>query len=175
VLFQLNERRVSQRSPASDLPVAALPQNPGETYSVYRAKFRPVLVISTGGAEVERALTRGAAKWQSVRTYLVAPYFGASLSGQGGGWKPEFVRRIRHGEYPQYFWEQLPAGGGASILRLDQLQPVGQHHEAFKYTPHRLSDEALEVMEQWLEWYLFDDLDAESTLQMAREELPDFA
>ena len=132
-----------------------------------------MLVISTGGSEIDRVLTRGAAKWQSARTYLVAPYFGVERSGLRGGWKPEFVQRIRHCEFPQYFWDRLPAGGD-SILRLDQIQPIGRHHEAFEYTPHRLSDEGLEILDEWLDWFLFGRADPAGTLNMAREGLPDF-
>lgn len=153
--------------------MAALPQNAGETYAVYRAKRRPVLVVGAGGLEVDRALTRGSAKWQSVQTYLAAPYFGAEPSEHRGGWSSEFVRRIRHCEYPQYFWDKLPVRGAEeSILRFDQLQPIGRHHEALEYTPHRLSDEGLKVLDQWLQWYLLGDLEPTSVLQMAREELP---
>lgn len=172
VLFRLQQQRSSQRPTSSELPVAALPQYPGEAYSVYRAKLRPVLVIGTGGVEIDGALTRGAAKWQSARTYLVAPYFGAERSGQRGGWKPEFVRRIRRCEYPQYLWNQLPIGG-ESILRLDQIQPIGRHHEAFEYTPHRLSSDAIEILDEWLRWCLFDQLDSDGMLTMARQEFED--
>ena len=171
-LFYLEQRRLSQRRAGPRLPVAALPQNPGETYSVYRAKFRPVLVLGTGGVEVDPTLTQRAARWQSVRTYLVAPYFGVDRTSQRGGWNLEFVRRIRHCEYPQYFWDMLPLGASASesVLRLDQIQPIGQNHEAFEYTPHRLSNEGLEVLGEWVDWNFSEDLDPGSMLHIAREE-----
>jgi hypothetical protein len=54
------------------------------------------------------------------------------------------------------------------------MQPIGRHHEAYEYTPHRLSDEALTLFDEWLQWFLFDRLDPDGTLHMAREELPTF-
>lgn len=173
VLFRLAQRRFSQRPDVSRLPVAALPQYPKESYSVYNAKVRPVLVIGTGGIDVDPDLTRGKGKWQRTRTLLVAPYFGVDRSSQRGGWDPRFAQKIRHAEFSQFFWDRLPVQGAmGSILRLDQLQPIGRHHEAYEYTPYRLSQDAMEVTDQWLEWYLFGRLDPEGILQMAREELP---
>ncbi len=175
-LFRLEVLRTGQMSAASHLPVAALPTREGEVWTVQRGKLRPVLVFATGGTEVEGSLRRGAARWQSLRTLLVAPYFGAESSTARGGWKPEFVRRIRHCQYPQYFWESLPVGGAeSSILRLDQIQPLGCHHNAYEYTPHRLSGEALAVLDEWLEWYLLGRLEDDGALRIARAELPGFA
>lgn len=175
-LFRLEPWSQSRQTVAAQLPVAALPQNPGEAYFVYRGKCRPVLVIADGGQDVDPSLTRGAAKWQSSRTFLVAPYFGAAADGSRGGWQPELVRRIRHCEYPQFFWDMLPISlsNSPSILRLDQIQPVGSNHEAFDYTPFRLSQEALEILDEWLVWLFFGRLEPQSNLEIARNELPSF-
>ncbi|MCP4663705.1 MAG: hypothetical protein GY856_50615 [bacterium] len=106
----------------------------------------------------------------------MAPYYGAMRSSQRGGWKPELLRRIRHGEYPQYFWDILPVGGThASILRLDQMQPIGQHHNAYEFTPHRLSEDALKVIDGWAQWLLFDHIDDGGWVQILREELREFS
>src|SRR5207302_873569 len=61
----------------------------------------------------------GQARWQSARTLLVAPFYGADASGTRGGWPAPFVDRIRRAEYPQYIWDQLPSPGGPidSIFR----------------------------------------------------------
>jgi hypothetical protein len=175
-IFRLEPWSQSRQQPVTQLPVAALPQNPGESYFVYRGKCRPVLVVGTGGREVEPDLTRGSAKWQSSRTLLVAPYFSLEADGTRGGWNEELVRRIRHCEYPQYFWDHLPvnAYGGPSILRLDQIQPIGSNHEAYSHTPFRLSPEAIEILDAWLAWLFLDRIEAEGMLELARSGLPGF-
>ena len=59
------------------------------------------------------------------------------------------VERTRHCEYPQFFWDQLPvAGSEESILRLDHLQPMGTHHDAHQLSEYKLSDDALEVVDE---------------------------
>ncbi len=59
------------------------------------------------------------------------------------------VERTRHREYPQFFWDQLPISGvEESILRLDHLQPMGTHHDAYQMSEYKLSDDALEVVDE---------------------------
>jgi hypothetical protein len=172
VLFELRQRRFSQSRAPSNLPIAALPQNPGETYSVYCAKRRPVLVLSAGGTEVDSALTRRQGRWQRTQTLIVAPYFGAERSAQRRGWNPVLAKKIKHAEFSQFFWDKLPIlGADESILRFDQLQPIGRNHEAFEATPYKLSGEAMDVVEEWLEWYLFGRVDPDGVLQLARQDL----
>lgn len=172
VRYRLEPLRSSQKLPSPPLPVAAMPAHPGEIRTVYRSKLRPVVVVSLGGREVGKALRLGAARWQSNPTFLVAPYYGAERSDMRGGWKPELVRRIRHAEYPQYLWDLLPVGEShGSILRLDHLQPIGRHHNAYVFTPHRLSEDALEVLDGWLDWLVSDRAEEGSWLQFIREEL----
>ena len=91
--------------------------------------------MSTGGTEVPKPLRIGAARYQTNPTLLAAPYYGADFGGSTGGWRPEFVARIRRCEYPQYLWDHLPVGGrDESILRLDHIQPVGKHGESYEVT-----------------------------------------
>lgn len=73
------------------LPVAGLPQYPHEVYTLHRAKARPALVVAAPGRDIARSLTTGSAKWQTSRTFLVAPYYGVAKTGDRSGWKPEFV------------------------------------------------------------------------------------
>jgi hypothetical protein len=118
-----------------------------------RGKVRPVIVLSTGGDEVRKEHRTGAARWQSSPTLLVAPFYGADQDGSRGGWRPEFVQRIRRCEYPQYIWDRLPLSNvSESILRLDHIQPIGHHENSFDWTPHCLSDEALRIVDEWLYW-----------------------
>ncbi|MDI7269862.1 MAG: hypothetical protein QME96_17870 [Myxococcota bacterium] len=162
------------RRPASlpRLPVAALPQFPGERRVAYRGKIRPALVLSTGGSDVPSALRVGGAPWQTSPTVLVAPYYGVERTEKRAGWNPAFVDRIRRAEYPQYAWDVLPVGDvRESILRLDHLQPVGRHQNAFEWTAHRLSDEALAIIDEWLGWLLRGDLPDDGVLAFLRREL----
>ena len=156
---------------AARLPVAGLPHYQGEVSAVYRAKRRPALVVSTGGDEVPRSLRTGEARHQTAATMLVAPYYGVA-GGKTAAWRPEFVERIRRCEYPQYMWEKLPfPGKQESVLRLDQIQPLGRHGSAFEATGFRLTGEALRLLDEWLDWLLKGEgeLSPETGLSSIRE------
>lgn len=143
------------------LPVAALPQFPGERWGVYRVKKRPALIIGAGGTNVEKGMTAGKAKWQTKRTVLVAPYYGVDEgSGRRSGFNPVFVDRIRRCEYPQFIWEKLPMEGSTveSILRLDHIQPVGRSRDSIEFLPFRLGEKALLLLEEWVDWVLKGEL-----------------
>jgi len=157
------------------LPVAALPIRSGETYLVQRGKRRPAVVISTGGLPVPRELRPGKEHWQSARSLIVAPYYGAEPGGTRGGWPEPFVERIRRAEYPQYVWEVLPISASAptiSILRLDHLFAVGADPANWKIEPFVLSKDALNVVDQWVGWLLTEQLPADSALAYLRANLP---
>lgn len=149
--------------PAPDsLPVAGLPLHEGENYFVQRGKTRPVVVVGTGGQDVPRTVRGGGARWQTSPRMTVAPYYGTEQ-----GWNPEFVRRIRHAEWPQYVWDRLPCSrdGESSVLRLDQLFPVGKDDaSAYRLTRFRLSDEGLAVLDEWLRWAILGVMDPEGAL-----------
>lgn len=157
---------------AAKLPVAGLPHYAGEVRLVLRAKKRPVLVLSTGGADVPKPLRTGAARYQTNPTLLVAPYYGADQGGSSGGWKPEFVARIRRCEYPQYMWDHLPLSGrNESILRLDHLQPVGRHGESYELTDFELHEEALGLVDEYLSWFLMGGLPEDGIVNEIRRVL----
>lgn len=169
--FTVEPFRARQPPRVPELPVAALPQRPGEVFIVQRAKRRPAVALSAVPPEVPRELRTGGARWQTSRVVSVAPYYGIDQGGTRSGWRPEFVDRIRRCEYPQYSWDLLPLSSrttSESLLRLDQLQPLGAHAEAYELTPFKLSDEALEVMEEWLWWHVSGTLDPESVLAEVR-------
>jgi hypothetical protein len=168
--FVLEELRASVKA-APTLPIAALPLNPGEVHTVYRAKRRPVVVLGVGPA-IDPRIFGGDKSWQTAPMLIVAPYFGGA-AGKRGGWNPEFVRRIRHAEYPNYAYDQLPLGNEPeSILRLDQLQPIGNHHNSFERTSWRLSEVALSIIDEQLRWLMTGVLDGDGLLDCARAELP---
>ena len=152
------------------LPVAGLPHYPNEVRLVLRAKKRPVLVLSTGGADVPRSLRIGAARYQTNATLIAAPYYGADQGGSSGGWKPEFVERIRRCEYPQYLWDKLPLSGrDESILRLDHLQPVGRHGSSCEPADFQLHEDALGIVDEYLSWFLMGGLPADGIVDDARK------
>jgi hypothetical protein len=169
--FLIEEFRISDPPPrTSTLPVAGLPLSPTESYMVRRGKDRPALVLSLGGAGVPP--TRGSAKWQTQRAFLVAPFYGADQDGTRAGWQPAFVDRIRHGEYPQYVWDKLPVtGSDVSILRLDHTFAIGSDPAGYQALPFRLSDNALRFIDDWIRWLITDTLATNSDLAYVRSEL----
>lgn len=76
-----------------------------------------------------------------------------------GGKKPppQFIERVRHVRYPQFFWDKLPIGGPSeSLLRFDHLQPIGWNSESFETTGYRLCDQAVEILDDVFNFYLLD-------------------
>lgn len=155
------------------LPVAALPLYDNEVHTVYQAKKRPALIICEGGPAVEKALTLGKPKWQTSPTLLVAPYYGVDEGYTRAGFNPEFIKRVRRCEYPQFMWDKLPIGGSTkeALLRLDHIQPVGRHHDSIELTKYRLSEDALNILDDWLGWLIEGCFDEDSYLYALREEI----
>ena len=159
---------------AEDLPVAALPSHPGSVKALYMAKRRPALVLADPGPKVERRLRKGFPSYQTAKTMVVAPYYGADQDGTRAGWHPDLIRRIRWGEYPQFICERLPISGPEeSVLRLDQLQPLGCDPKLSDLTEYQLSQEALGIVDDWLTWHLFGGIPEGSFLADARSVLLD--
>jgi len=170
--YRVEPFRIGATHPPAGLPVAGLPQAPGEEYFVLKGKIRPVLVISEGGPEISKELRTGVARWQTAPTLLVAPFYGVDRDGSRGGWRPDFVQRIRRAEYPQYLWDSLPSGGAAeSILRIDHVFPLAKNAAAFQASEHRLSADALDMLDQWLRWLMTGDLPGETLLAFIRTQL----
>ena len=171
-LYHVEPFRAGAPLPAAGLPVAGLPQAPGEEYVAYKGKMRPVLVLSEGGPPIPPEFRTGGARWPTAATLLVAPYYGVDQNGSRGGWRPDFVQRIRRAEYPQYVWDSLPIGGPQeSILRLDHVFPIPRNPAAFEVTEHRLTAEALSIVDEWLQWLTTTVLTDGSVLSYIRAEL----
>ena len=83
----------------------------------------------------------------------IAPFYGVEQKGRAG-YNPEFVERIKHATYPQFMWDILPHTENESMLRFDQLQPLGIHHQSYSHTGYKLSEEALNLIDEWLYWYI---------------------
>ena len=170
--YRVEPFRIMNPPKLPTLPVAALPHFESERRLVYRAKRRPVLVVSTCGEDIGMDLRVGGVKWQTAPTFLVAPYYGVMQDEKRAGWQPELVKRIRRCEYPQYLWDKLPIPGSTeSILRLDHIQPIGKHHNAYEWTPYHLSEEAIDILDEWILWLLTGRLKKDGILSDIRQEL----
>jgi hypothetical protein len=103
----------------------------------------------------------------------MAPFYGAETTAMRAGWCKELLDRIACCEYPQFLIEVLPLPRTTtrSVLRFDHLQPVGKHHDAFTSTTHCLGEEALELVDEWIEWLFTGELPEETALAAARDEL----
>lgn len=101
-----------------------------------------------------------------------APFYGITKGVKRAGFHPEFIERIRRCEYPHYVWDILPLDHGEeSLLRLDQIQPIGKHHDAINCTPHCLTQDALLLIDLWLNWLLTGSIDSGSILTDIRNAL----
>jgi len=171
--FRMEALQIKKPPKLSVLPVAAMPAYDNEIYLVYRAKRRPAIVISEGGDFVQSSMRTGGAKWQTSPTLIIAPAYGTTQSGKRGGWNQELVMRIRHCEYPQYIWDNLPisADSEESIIRLDHIQPIGNHPAAFEITKYKLDEEALKVVDDWMSWLFTGLIDEDGILHDIRFDL----
>lgn len=151
---------------APSLPVAGMPDIPDEVKMVFRGKRRPVLVVGNPGTDVEKGLRTGDVKYHSNRTLLVAPYYGAEK------WKPELIEKVRRLAYPQFMWDSLPITMGRdSILRLDHIQPIGNHAESYELTEYALGSDALALIEEQMNWLRTGELLEESIILYLRNSL----
>jgi len=171
--YEICPLQVCRPATRPSLPVAALPAFEGEVNAVYRAKKRPALIICEGGEEVARHLTLGQPKWQTAQTLLVAPYYGITEGTGRAGFPPEFVKRVRQCEYSRFMWDALPIGGSAteSIMRIDHIQPIGQHHDSIEMTNYRLNKEAIAILDEWLDWLITGEFDEGSMLLYFKENI----
>ena len=170
--FRIQTLRASAPRATRALPVAGIPDFGQEEKVVYRAKRRPVVVVAALAPEVAQHLRRGSPASQTAQMLLVAPYYGADKSGTRAGFNPEFVARIKACEYPQYVWDRLPlAGSDVSILRLDQVRPIGNHPSSYQATGFELSEGAIEMLDEHVRWLHSGILPAESMLSVIRDTL----
>lgn len=161
--------RIGTPMKALPLPVAAMPTYPNEVWTAYRAKCRPCIVLSTNHPPVPKALTVGKPHSATASMMLIAPYFGVQ-SGHRAGYRPEFVQRVMHGYYPQFMVDWLPhPRGEQSILRLDQMHPIGCHHDAYRLLGFQLGHTAMEVMDSWVEWLVKGSMPKDCLLAAAIE------
>lgn len=169
-LVKLEPLRISERQRKTPLPVAALPQYDNEERGVYRVKRRPAIIVSAGSEEVPRQVILGKSKSHTAPMILVAPSFGCDEGQKREGYSQAFVDLVRRCNFPQFFWDKIPlSGANESIIRLDQIQPIGRHHDAVEATEYCLSREALEVLDDWLYWYIYDIVPKDGVLALVKE------
>jgi len=165
--------KVDQPLKKAELPVAAMPLHGNEVWAAYRAKRRPCLVIGSNNPTVDHTLIAGTPRNATAPTILVAPYYSVDRDGSRAGYRPEFVERVRHCEYPQFVWDCLPFTGASkeSILRLDQIQPIGAHYYSHKFSDFKLNAGALEVIDELLYWLIWGGVKEDSLIAMYRAEI----
>ncbi len=147
-----------RRSESATLPVAGLPLLAGaDCFITNRAKKRPGLVLGAVDHKViEKKWAKSISSAMKHDFFLVAPYFSIEQKARGGC-PPEFAERIMHAEYSRFFWDFLPGRyGHESLLRFDQIQPVGFHHQAYDPFGFRLSKAALKLVDEWVDWLIYD-------------------
>lgn len=172
--YRIEDFSVANPPRKPKLPITAVHDFSGEKRFVYRAKKRPVVVISLGGPEVPKSLRPGTKpKWQTAPTMLVAPYYGSEMTNLRAGWHGALVERIQRCEYPQYMWEKLPINDPPreSILKLDHIQPLGRHYKSYEVTDYVLCDDALDVLNDWLIWLTRNEMPKDSYLLEIRKSL----
>lgn len=167
---RLKPLQINETKRMKMLPVAAMPLNGNELYTVYKAKKRPCLILGDGCSDLPKHLCEGRPSWQVAHTVLVAPYFGVEQDGGRAGFPPPFVERVKHCEFPQFFWDVLPHSGKESMLYLMQAQPIGKHFDSIECLPFTLSAKALCVIDEWMGWaFTGNDPDPYGFLFGARE------
>lgn len=171
--YRVEPIRAGRPSKPPELPVAALPTFPGESFIAQRGKQRPVVVLGTGGSEIERSIFRGGAGYQRKSCVLVLPYYGTEKDGSRGGYPEQLLERVRRAEYPQMMVDRLPIGGNReSLLRFDHVLAVGTAASNFELTDYRLSEEPIALMREWFRWLVEGTIPVDGLLEVARGLFP---
>jgi hypothetical protein len=156
------------RPPA--IPVAGFSHFSGEVYMIQRAKLRPAIVVSVEAPSA--ALPKGSPSWQALPMVYVAPAYGCDQDGSRAGWDKTFTDRIKMCMYPQYMLEKLPlAGPEWSVVRFDQIQPISRRHDSFILTEHCLSQEAVQVVNDWVSWAYTGEVTPNGAIDMWHAEM----
>lgn len=141
--------KVGQKLEQAQLPVAAMTPNNREVWAAYRAKRRPCIVLGLKGKPVDKSLTKNKPKRATSPTIIVAPFYGVDQNTEArAGYSDAFVERVKHLVYPQFHWDMLPLPGACeSILRLDQIQPIGITYPTYWLSGYCLSNSGLNVID----------------------------
>lgn len=169
--FRIEQLRISTTyNRTDDLPVAGLPINKGEIRKVSRAKKRPAVILASNGNDLGKKISTGMPTWQKGSTVIAAPFYGVDRSGTRGGFREDFVKKIYEGEYPQFMMDSLPfTGTNESVLYFNHMQALGKHHETIERTGFRLSDDALEILNQWVSWFMSGGVEEDTALALFKD------
>jgi len=67
-------------------------------------------------------------------------------------------------------WDRLPLNDvKESVLRFDEMQRIGRDPAGFICTDHCLTDQALCILDEWLDWYLISGEPPAGNLKEARD------
>lgn len=145
---------LASRNIDKNFPVAALTTNKSESLGVWRTKVRPALVLRVN----KTTRTEDALK---ADTLLVSPYYGIK-PGSRAGFPAEFIRAVKDVNFPQFSWDLLPIGKepNGSLLRFDRTLTIPRKaRQTYEDTGFGLSEQALEYMLDWFNFYLSGVLD----------------
>ncbi len=153
------------------LPVAGMPiSNPFECWAAYRAKRRPCIVLAGPGDSIDKTLTRGMANHSTAPTLLVAPYYGITKSQKRSGFNSAFIERVRHIEYKQFLYDELPhSKGEPSILRFDHVMPIGANTKSYRSLGYELGNEAMQIFREYLQWNIFGGVESDAFILQFKE------
>lgn len=161
---------VAAPPPPPAIPVAGFPHFRGEIYMVQRAKLRPAIVVSVEPPLV--SMPKASPSWQSAQTAYVAPAYGCDQDGGRGGWDPSFLKRVRECRYPQYMLDKIPLPGSEwSVIRFDQIQPIGRNHRSMVVTDYCLGGEAIGVVRDWVTWILTGQVVEDGAIDIFQEQM----
>ncbi|MEZ4426882.1 MAG: hypothetical protein R3A51_04215 [Nannocystaceae bacterium] len=151
--------------PVVSAPVPALAQRVDERLLARRGAVRLALVVShLHGYPPQPSEAR---RWMTAPLVMVAPCFDAAR------WPAPLVDSVRRAQHPQYLWERSPvAPHEPMIIRLDAMQPLHREDRAaVRFTGARLSGDALDLLDDWLAWFLTGSIAEDSDLYAAHRTL----
>lgn len=173
---EVAELKIGEHLERDQLPVAGMTTYKGECWVANKAKLRPCIVWSANCSNVDKSLTKGKPKGSTAPTYLVAPFYGVDTGKNRAGYSEAFVQRVRHCEYPQFHWDMIPDSNSSkeSILRLDHMQPVGAHTKSYRLSGYKLSEAALEILDDQYTWLTRGGLPEKSIILDFQELMQEF-
>ncbi len=135
--------------PKPKIPVAAYPLESNEAYRVNRSKIRPAILLYCNCTDLKASGGKG-------NYHLIAPLYGVDPSSKRSGYPTVFMEKVAQLEYPElmYFSKMPMPGGVPSVLRLDNIQPVGNNHTNYKLIGHKLSEQTLMIVHDMIEWMM---------------------
>jgi hypothetical protein len=120
-----------------------------EAYRVNRSKIRPAIVLYCNCTDLKASGGKG-------NYHLIAPLYGVDPSSKRSGYPTAFMEKVSQLQYPEllYFSNMPMPGGVPSVLRLDNIQPVGNNHNNYQLIGYKLSEQTLMIVYDMIEWML---------------------